>query len=73
MILQEKRFCSEQNLEVEAVLEVIKTKTGEETVPVACANMAACDAKVFCRFVNPLTQRNPLVDVSVAGRSVEAG
>ncbi len=56
MIIQEKMYCSEKNEEVDVLVEI----TPRKKEIAACNNMLYCEATTFCRFVNPLTVRNPL-------------
>ncbi len=56
MIVQEKMFCTEKEKTVDVLLEV----TARKKDIAACNNMLYCEATTFCRFVNPLTTRNPL-------------
>ncbi len=56
MIVQEKMYCTEKNIEV----DVLKEITSRKKDIAACNNMLYCEATTFCRFVNPLTTRNPL-------------
>ena len=56
MIVQEKMFCTEKKQEVEVLVEI----TARKKDIAACNNMLYCEATTFCRFVNPLTTRNPL-------------
>ncbi len=56
MISKKTMFCSEKSEMVEALAETVKGKVAA----VGCSNMVSCEATRFCRFVNPLTTRNPL-------------
>lgn len=56
MIEQEKMYCTEKAKEVDILVE----RTARKKEIAACNNMLYCEATTFCRFVNPLTTRNPL-------------
>jgi len=57
MIKKEKAFCAEKN---EAVEAIVRGGRGGSREAVSCTCMARCAKTTFCRFVNPLTTRNPL-------------
>lgn len=57
MIEKKDLFCQLREENVEALVE---NKRGKEPTPVSCTKMIECDRTAFCRFVNPLTTRNPL-------------
>ncbi|MBN1257013.1 MAG: hypothetical protein JXA52_04840 [Planctomycetes bacterium] len=60
MISKRECFCAEQQVTVEAIVEE-KKKTGELTYKfLRCGHSSKCCKSTFCRFVNPLTTRNPL-------------
>lgn len=59
MIVQEKMFCTEKEKNVDVLLEI----TARKKDIAACNNMLYCEATTFCRFVNPLTTRNPLKEI----------
>ena len=56
MIQQKKMYCTEKEIEVDVLVDV----KARSTTIAACNNMLYCEATTFCRFVNPLTTRNPL-------------
>ncbi len=64
MIVKQQVYCSEKGIWVEALLEERTVRAGGDTVttrtPLSCTRMAECSRTLFCRFVNPLTTRNPL-------------
>ncbi|MCX7934377.1 MAG: hypothetical protein N3A66_03860 [Planctomycetota bacterium] len=64
MIKKIKAHCSIRQTAVEALVEDSKARVGKETVlrriPLSCGRVAECPKTTFCRFVNPLTTRNPL-------------
>ena len=71
MIEKRKLHCSLKNKTVESLVEIRKAKSGqpgEEVLPLNCVAAMTCPRTTFCRFVNPLTTRNPLVPAkAVAG------
>lgn len=61
MIAMEDRVCQETGKTVQALVETRNPgKPSEVKEPLSCTQMAACAKTTFCRFVNPLTTRNPL-------------
>ena len=64
MIIKQQVMCREKDIMVEALLEErtirVKGKATKTRTPLSCTRMADCSGKLFCRFVNPLTTRNPL-------------
>jgi hypothetical protein len=62
MIGKRTCHCTEKDIEVEAIVEEKKAPRGGEAryAFLRCSGAAACDKSTFCRFVNPLTTRNPL-------------
>ncbi len=64
MIIKQQVLCREKNIMVEALLEErnirVKGKITKTRTPLSCTRMTECSGKLFCRFVNPLTTRNPL-------------
>lgn len=57
-------YCNEKETEVEAVVDEQKKGRGKNAEIrhsfLRCSNSSNCDKSTFCRFVNPLTTRNPL-------------
>ena len=68
MLSKDSFFCQEKKKTVEALVE----KKGGNCNPMTCTEMLACPATTFCRFVNPLTPRNPLKPLSAAPARKEA-
>lgn len=69
MLSQKKFYCQEKKKTVEALVD---TK-GKESCIMNCNDMLFCDGTTFCRFVNPLTTRNPLCEVDeVSADTVKA-
>lgn len=62
MLTKDSFFCQEKKKNVEALVEV----KGGNCNPMTCTEMLSCAATTFCRFVNPLTTRNPLKPMSAA-------
>lgn len=58
MISKENIFCQELKGTVEVLVE---SKKGKVRNPVSCTKAFECSRTTFCRFVNPLTTRIPLV------------
>lgn len=56
-------FCGIQNKNVEVLMIKLKTKQkkNDAMTPVRCQNASECPKSSFCRFVNPLTTRMPVV------------
>lgn len=77
MIAKETLHCQELKQDVEALVEqktVGKGKAAEvQKHAVSCTRMLTCDRTTFCRFVNPLTTRNPLVDHSEVHSPMQIG
>ncbi|MBN2712199.1 MAG: hypothetical protein JXR97_07145 [Planctomycetes bacterium] len=61
MISKEEIFCHERKIKVEALVETKKKGKEQLKTPISCTKMLECARTTFCRFVNPLTTRNPLV------------
>lgn len=62
MLTKDSFFCQEKKKNVEALVE----KKGGICNPMTCTEMLSCAATTFCRFVNPLTTRNPLKTIEPA-------
>jgi len=64
MIKKIKAYCSIRQTTVDALVEDSKVRVGKSTairrIPLSCGRVAECPKTTFCRFVNPLTTRNPL-------------
>ncbi len=64
MISREQCFCEVRKTNVIAYVEESARNRGRKQPssrnPVACAESSTCPRTAFCRFVNPLTTRNPL-------------
>lgn len=67
MIAQERHYCQEKAKAVDVLVE----KKGGKSAVVGCNHMLFCDGTTFCRFVNPLTNRNPLSAAQEAGVKVQ--
>ncbi len=61
MLKKKKIYCGERKALVDALVDekILKNGTVEVTV-MSCMDTAVCARTTFCRFVNPLTVRNPL-------------
>lgn len=64
MISRQQVYCSEQDKHIEALVEEKKAGRGKNAAVkrtvLNCTNVLNCPRTTFCRFVNPLTTRNPL-------------
>lgn len=60
MLAKNSFFCQEKQKNVKALVD---KKTAHQA-PMTCTEMLSCAATTFCRFVNPLTTRNPLRAIS---------
>lgn len=60
MLGQYKLYCQEKKKAVEVLSE------SEDKTPMTCNEMLFCEGTTFCRYVNPLTTRNPLVKLEEA-------
>ncbi len=60
MLGQYKLYCQEKKKVVEVLSE------GQDKLPMTCNEMLFCEGTTFCRYVNPLTTRNPLKAVDEA-------
>lgn len=64
MVHKEECFCEIRNGTVVAIVEESPTGRGRSRRitrhPIACTGVGSCPRTTFCRFVNPLTTRNPL-------------
>lgn len=64
MMAKRPMFCTEKNMEVEALVQEKKSGRGSAATvsyaPLTCQNAKNCERTTFCRFVNPLTTRIPL-------------
>ncbi len=65
MIGKKKCFCDTKAIEVMAIVEEIsktrKKSDGTIITYLNCDNAKSCDKETFCKFVNPLTTRIPLL------------
>ncbi len=63
MIEKRKMHCTLQNKQVDSLVEIRKARSAKagEAMPINCERAFECSRTTFCRFVNPLTTRNPLV------------
>ncbi len=61
-------YCEERREKVEALVQITHPgKKNESKAVLSCTAMLKCPRTTFCRFVNPLTTRNPLqLDTPVA-------
>lgn len=64
MLKKEELLCTEKGCRVTAYVEEKTSRRGgkivRETNALSCSGMTKCPRTTFCRFVNPLTTRNPL-------------
>lgn len=64
MIGKRMCYCMEKDTQVEAIVEEKRSGRGREAEKqvrfLRCSAAGACERSTFCRFVNPLTTRNPL-------------
>ncbi len=64
MFNKRRCWCTLIGQEVEAIVEETRKGRGAKAERVytfyTCAHAGRCDRTAFCRFVNPLTTRNPL-------------
>jgi hypothetical protein len=67
VIEKQPMFCNEREAVVDVLVEKAKPRRGSTQsaacTPIHCNAVAECPRTTFCRFVNPLTTRNPLVPV----------
>lgn len=71
MIYRTQMYCSQQQTIVTGLVDKRSPKAPEKAI--ACDNATACDKRTFCRFVNPLTQRNPLTTEVPSQQDQKAG
>jgi hypothetical protein len=64
MIAKRQCYCTETTRTVQAVVEEARKGRGKDAEVrysfLKCLGSADCSKATFCRFVNPLTVRNPL-------------
>lgn len=62
MLSQEQLYCTQRETMVEVLVESQSQgkNARQKKRPVSCARACECPKTTFCRFVNPLTTRNPL-------------
>lgn len=58
-----KGFCEIRQREVEILMVKMRKAKGKESAltPLRCQSASECPKSSFCRFVNPLTTRLPVV------------
>lgn len=64
MITKRECYCAVRETTVEAVVEESRKGKGKDAgvrhAFLRCSQSKECPKSTFCRFVNPLTTRNPL-------------
>jgi hypothetical protein len=63
-------YCQVCEEEVQAMVEQRKVRRAGQTMtvktPLSCERVKVCPRTAFCRFVNPLSTRNPLTEKNIA-------
>lgn len=75
MIKKAQLLCNEVGHPVDVLVTVRTTRKDgrlvETPTPLSCQRAEQCSRTVACRFINPLTTRNPLTAVPEEATSLE--